>query len=246
MSSKVKLKIGTSGWHYNDWQGRFYPEDLKKKDWLKYFSKEFDTVEINNTFYQLPKLETVKNWYKTVEDNFEFTVKASRYITHIKKLKDPEQTLQKFFDIIEPLKEKLGTILYQLPPNQKIDLEKMEHFLQNIPRKNRSVFEFRNDSWYEDSLYELLSKYNCGFCIHDMPENSSPRIITSDILYVRFHGPSGKYRGDYPDKLMKDWAEWIAGKSSSSNEIYCYFNNDLKGFAVKNAKTLRNFIKEML
>ncbi len=243
---KIEIRVGTSGWSYDDWRGRFYPEDIAKTKWLEYFCKEFDTVEINNTFYHLPKNKTVKNWRDTVGDNFLFTAKASRYITHVKKLNDPEDSIDKFFDVINSFEDKLGLVLYQLPPNLHINEEKLENFLEAIPRKENSVFEFRHDSWYEKSIFDLLEKYNCGFCIHDMTGNESPRRVTSELMYLRFHGASGKYQGNYPDKMIEKWAEWVKENSRGVKRVFAYFNNDLKGYAVKNAMSLRKFLKEKL
>jgi uncharacterized protein YecE (DUF72 family) len=235
--AKCDIRIGTSGWHYSDWTERFYPADLPKNSWLEYYAGHFDTVEINNTFYRQPKLQTFKNWRKQVPKNFLFVIKASRFITHIKRLKDVEESLERFFEGVRLLKSNLGPILYQLPPSMHKDLNRLKAFLKILPKKSVSVFEFRHESWFSDDIYELLGDFNAAFCVHDLMD--VPRIITSDIIYLRFHGTTGRYQGNYSKPALQKWANWVKDNLKGKKAFFAYFNNDYNAFAVNNAKTLK-------
>jgi uncharacterized protein YecE (DUF72 family) len=240
--TKCNIRIGTSGWHYGHWSGPFYPADLPKDKWLEYYVQHFDTVEINNTFYQLPREETFRNWRKQAPAGFLFTVKANRYITyitHIKRLKDPQEVLDRFFERVRLLKKNLGPILYQLPPSLHKDLNRLESFIKLLPKKETAVFEFRHESWCCEDTYKLLDKFGVGFCIHDLSGNESPRIVTGDIIYVRFHGPTDRYEGCYPKSVLRDWAKWLKDQAKDVRSIYVYFNNDACAYAVRNAKELK-------
>jgi len=241
---RCDIRIGTSGWHYADWQGRFYPEKLPKSKWFEHYAKDFDTVEINNTFYRLPKEQTFKNWHKQAPKNFLYTVKANRFITHIKRLKDPEEPLERFFKGALLLKENLGPVLYQLPPGFHKDLDRLEGFLRILPKRLISVFEFRHKSWFSEDTYDLLRKFNTGFCIHDMPGMKVPRVITCDVIYVRFHGPTGKYQGNYSNTALRDWANWIRDNLKGKKTVFAYFNNDYNAYAIGNAKTLKEQLQD--
>jgi len=236
---KCDIRIGTSGWHYAHWEGLYYPEKLPKSKWFEYYARDFDTVEINNTFYQLPKQETFKNWHKQAPENFLYAVKANRFITHIKRLKGAEETLPRFFERAELLKENLGPILYQLPPSMHKDLERLGDFLQVLPRNRTAVFEFRHESWFSQDTYDLLNEFGVGFCIHDLSGVPTPRVITGKVIYIRFHGTIGRYDGDYPKSTLRNWAEWIKENVSEVCGVYTYFNNDAHAYAVSNAKTLK-------
>jgi uncharacterized protein YecE (DUF72 family) len=239
------IRVGTSGWHYDDWRGPFYPDKLPKSKWFEHYARHFDTVEINNTFYQLPKEQTFKNWHKQAPDRFLFTVKANRYITHIKRLKDAEEPLGRFLERARLLENNLGPVLYQLPPNLHKDLDRLGAFMQFLPKGRTAVFEFRHKSWFCEDVYELLRESNAAFCIHDMPGVPTPRTITSDVIYIRFHGSTGKYEGDYPEAALRDWALWLKEHIKGIHSVYAYFNNDIHAYAVRNAKMLREQI-EML
>jgi uncharacterized protein YecE (DUF72 family) len=232
------IRVGTSGWHYDHWRGRFYPENVPKSRWFEHYAKNFDTVEINNTFYQLPKQKTFENWYKQAPDNFLYTVKANRYITHIKRLKDAE-ALDRFLQTVRIFREKLGPILYQLPPSMHQDLERLRAFLRLLPKKETAVFEFRHKSWFDRNTYELLNKFGAGFCVHDMPGNPSPRVVTGKIIYLRFHGTTGRYQGNYPDSELKKWSRWVKENRRAVHTVFAYFNNDYNAYAVSNAKQMR-------
>jgi uncharacterized protein YecE (DUF72 family) len=240
------IRIGTSGWHYDHWGGRFYPDKLPRSKWFEHYAQHFDTVEINNTFYQLPKHETFKNWHKQAPDNFLFTVKANRYITHVKRLKNVQEPLQRFLERARLLKNNLGTILYQLPPGLHKDLDRLDAFIRLLPKDQTAVFEFRHKSWLSEDTYELLREFNAAFCVHDMPSIPTPRIITADSIYIRFHGSTGKYEGNYPKSTLQNWARWIKEKAKGIRSIYAYFNNDIHAYAVHNAKTLREEVQILL
>ncbi len=235
--AKCDIRIGTSGWHYSDWAGRFYPDDLPKSKWLEFYAENFDTVEINNTFYRQLKPQTFKNWRKQVPKNFLFVVKANRYITHIKRLKDVKEPLKRFFEGVRLLKSNLGPVLYQLPPSMHKDLDRLKTFLKLLPKKPVSVFEFRHESWFSDDTYELLGDFNAAFCIHDLMD--VPRVITSDVIYLRFHGTTGRYQGNYPKSTLQNWANWAKDNVKDKKAFFAYFNNDYNAYAVANAKALR-------
>ena len=222
VKADTDIRIGTSGWHYSDWAEKFYPAGLAKSKWLEHYADIFDTVEINNTFYQLPKQQTIKKWYQQVPKNFTYSVKANRYITHIKRLKEAAEPLERFSDTVSLLKGKLGPILYQLPPSLHKDTKLLQDFLKLLPRDEISIFEF-----------------SCGFCIHDMPGIVSPREVTGNTIYIRFHGPTGRYTGSYPKAVLKTWAQWIKKNSKKVSAVYVYFNNDFNANAVRNAKQLK-------
>jgi len=235
------IRIGTSGWSYKHWRNTFYPAEIKAKDHFEYYRRHFDTVEINNTFYRLPAKETFRNWKESVADDFLFVVKASRFITHMKKLRDPAQSIVQFFDNVVQLEEKLGPILFQLPPNLKCNYSLLQHFLQTLPPNFRYVFEFRNEDWYRDEVYELLKTFKCAFCIYELDGHLSPIETTADFVYLRLHGPGAKYQGSYPDETLAYWAEKCR-QWSQTKEVFVYFDNDESGYAAFNALRL----KEML
>jgi uncharacterized protein YecE (DUF72 family) len=240
--SDCKIRIGTSGWHYAHWIGRFYPEKLRKDRWLEHYAQHFDTVEINNTFYHLPKEQTMVNWHDRVPSGFLFAVKASRYITHIKKLRNTAEEVERFFALASLLGEHLGPILYQLPPNLHKDLSRLEEFIASIPMRDRTVFEFRHASWHQQDTFDLLNRHGVALCVHDMGDKAPPRVVTGGMVYVRFHGTNGRYQGDYPDFLLQEWADWLRNQMGTARTAYAYFNNDIGGHALKNARTLREMM----
>jgi uncharacterized protein YecE (DUF72 family) len=237
--AKQPIYIGTSGWHYEHWLGPFYPEELSSDQWLSYYAGRFHSVEINNTFYQLPDKETFTTWRERVPADFIFSVKASRYITHMKKLKDPQQPLTKFFNNVEELGDKLGPILFQLPPNWHFNEQRLAGFLDALPQGYRYVFEFRDPSWFDQRAYELLARHNAAFCIYDLNGRLSPKKITADHVYVRLHGPGPPYQGKYDIQTLSGWAGAFSAWNRQGKAIYCYFNNDVAGYAVQNAGQLQ-------
>jgi uncharacterized protein YecE (DUF72 family) len=239
----MKYFIGTSGWHYDDWRGRFYPEKLPKAKWLEFYSGHFNTLELNNSFYHLPSEAAFDNWYHASPPDFVFAVKVSRFITHIKRLKDCEDAIGNFMSRARLLKEKLGPLLYQLPPGLHRDDDRLEAFLQKLPRDLKHTIEFRHQSWFEDDVFKILRSYHTGFCVFDMPKLTSPLLATTNFAYVRFHGRQGLYSSRYTDEEMADWAEKIAGLSKKAESVNIYFNNDVAGYALENAQTIREYLE---
>lgn len=244
------IKIGTSGYSYFHWRGVFYPENLPPSKWLEYYSHYFDTVELNVTFYRLPQKKIFESWYKQTPHDFIFVIKGSRFITHIKKLKDCQDSLNLLFDRILALKEKLGIILWQLPPNFKANPKVLEEFLKTLAQKwvmfsknkLRCSFEFRNQSWYTAEICDLLKKYNYALCIADSPNFPKVEKVTADYLYIRLHGGTELYSSNYSDKELELWTSKIKKWQKQNLDIYIYFNNDAFGYAIENAKKLKNFL----
>jgi len=247
--AKGKLFIGTSGWIYGHWEGVFYPENLPSKDKLKYFSQHFKTTEINYSFYHLPRPSTYQNWYKETPADFLFAVKASRFITHIKKLKGIKEAWQQFLDNALYLKEKLGPILFQFPPSFRAtseNIRELENFFNQIRNKNaiiRIATEFRHASWCEEKIYQLLKKYNVAWVIADSPCYPKAEKITADFVYIRMHGSKVLFSSKYTKKELQDLAQKIKKWLKQNLDVYVYFNNDAYGYAIENAKTLKSFLK---
>jgi len=181
----------------------------------------------------------VESWRAKAPAGFVYVVKANRYITHIKRLKDTAEEVKRFFDVIALFEETLGPVLYQLPPSMHKNLELLDGFIALLPAEPKAVFEFRHASWYEQDTFDLLNTRGVAFCVHDMAGEESPRVVTGDTIYVRFHGPSGRYAGNYTDAMLRRWADWLKDQTQSASTIYAYFNNDIDGHAIGNAKTLR-------
>jgi uncharacterized protein YecE (DUF72 family) len=238
----AKALIGTSGWQYPVFTDRFYSKALEKTAQLSYYSSEFPTVEVNNTFYHLPREATVRNWHDRVPEGFVFSVKASRYITHIKKLLEPATTLSLFFERISPFMEKCGPILFQLPPKFTKDADRLKRFLDCLPEDRRYAFEFRSRSWFTDEVYVLLREKNAAFCIHEINFQQSPLVVTADYVYIRLHGPGQAYADPYDLDALRMWAERIRAWTSSGRDVYCYFDNTNCGYAWENAKTLQSLL----
>ncbi|GAA4792756.1 DUF72 domain-containing protein [Olivibacter ginsenosidimutans] len=238
-----KIWIGTSGWHYKHWVGKFYPDGTKDSEQLSYFTQKFKTVELNNSFYRLPSADTFTNWRKATPDDFVFAVKGSRYISHLKKLILDKQAVDEFLHHADHLKEKLGPILFQLPPRWEINLDRLATFLAYLPKRFRFTFEFRNPTWYTEETYELLRKHGCAFCIYELAGHQSPEVVTADFVYIRLHGPGNKYQGSYTDKILKDWAKKCKNWQQEGKDSYLYFDNDQAGYAAFNALTLIQLLK---
>ncbi|MBE0478145.1 DUF72 domain-containing protein [Candidatus Aerophobetes bacterium] len=236
------LHVGTSGWHYTHWKGPFYPSHLATKEFLAYYSRYFCTTEINNTFYQPAKKKSLTRWRNTVPDDFVFSVKASRYITHYAKLKSPQRHLSPFLEAIQSLGHQLGCILFQLPPRWRCNVGRLTSFLKLLPEQYRYTFEFRDPSWFCHEVYEALSKYKVAFCIYELGDVCSPKKVTTDFVYVRLHGPAGPYRGKYSTEQLAGWVGAFSSWQKQDKTIYCYFDNDEKGFAVANALELQHMI----
>ena len=238
------IHIGCSGWNYRDWRGAFYPEGLPAKRWFAFYAEQFDTVEINNSFYRLPRAETFDAWREQAPAGFCYAVKANRFITQAKKLKDCQEPLARMIAPTRHLRPALGPILYQLPPSLHLNLDRLEAFLTLLPDDLSHVFEFRDKSWYIDATRDLLDRFGAGFVAHDFPAKASPRWVSGGIVYIRFHGGTGKYVGRYPDKLLQDWADWIAEHARAGRPVWAYFNNDTDAAAIDDALTLKAMVRQ--
>lgn len=242
MQVMSELRIGTSGWHYGHWAGRFYPPEVKVRDYLRYYARHFDAVEINNTHYRLPKHETFAAWRDEAPAGFVFAVKASRYITHYSKLTKSSKTYGLFFDAVAILGDKLGPILFQTPPGWRVNAERLDTFLSELRPGLRTAFEFRNDTWFCDEVYQVLSRHNAAFCIWHLAGVQAPLAVTGRLVYVRLHGPQGAYGGSYSDEDLAAWADRIARWRAEGHDVHVYFDNDANAYAVHNALRLAEIL----
>jgi uncharacterized protein YecE (DUF72 family) len=238
-----QVRIGTSGWVYNHWRGAFYPNDLPQKKWFEYYAKHFDTVEINYTFYQLPPAEYFQSWRKQAPREFLYAVKSNRYITHMKKLKESEEAVENFLSRTRLLGEHLGPILWQLPPNWNANPNRLAAFAKLIPEDLEHAFEFRDPNWFNDEIKGILEENGLSFVIFAMPELDCPQWVTSDLIYIRFHGSREKYVGRYGRDGLKPWAKRIQDWSESGHNVYIFFNNDEHCNATKDAQTLHKLLE---
>jgi len=241
----AKYYIGTSGWVYAHWRDVFYPPKLPQPKWLEFYTGHFSTVELNNSFYRLPSEQAFSNWRATSPEGFRYAVKVSRFITHIKRLKDVAEPVETFLQRARHLNEKLGPLLYQLPPNMHRNDERLESFLQLLPKGLRHVIEFRHQSWLDEGVFDILRRHEIGFCVFDMPGLPCPLLSTADFAYIRFHGSSGLYFSCYSNEELEDWARRISGLVKDLDTVYIYFNNDAEGFAIKNAQTMAERLQSL-
>ena len=243
MINDQKYFLGCSGWYYNDWKGQFYPEKLSKSKWLEYYSSQFNTVEVNNTFYRFPTEKTVKGWYKRTPDNFKITLKANQLITHRRRFKNTQSTINRFYQLAEILENKLACVLFQFPPTLQKNIDFLKNALEQLDSSKNNVIEFRHSSWWDEEVYNILMDENVGFCTvsaHDFPLDL---INTSNYIYIRFHGVlPEKYRYFYSGEELNKWADKI--KKFSSNNIFCYFNNDYNANAPKNCIMLKKILNK--
>lgn len=235
----LSIHIGTAGWSYDHWQGVFYPAHMPASHRLEYYAQQLRCVEVNSSFYHLPDRQTLQHWFDSTPDHFRFAVKASRYITHMKKLRDPEKTVPPLLDRLATLGNKLGPVLFQLPPHWHFNAERLEGFLAVLRPGIRYAFEFRDHSWLNEQSYDLLSRHAAAFCIYELDGFLSPRPVTGDFVYVRLHGPDGAYQGSYDEHTLARWADVFSGWARTGKRVYCYFDNDQCGYAVQNALRLQ-------
>jgi uncharacterized protein YecE (DUF72 family) len=243
-------RVGCSGWNYKTWRVAFYPNALPADRWLEFYASRFDTVEINNTFYRLPERSTFAMWHEKVPKDFLFAVKASRFLTHMKRLREPEEPLARLFARASALGRRLGPVLYQLPGNFTIDLDRLDAFLDALPRRSggariRHVVEFRHPSWYVAETYSLLTRRGVALCLHDKEGSKIDEPIGGPFVYVRFHGTSGRYHGRYNRHSLNRWAHRLAEQLQEGRPVFAYFNNDPGAAAVDNALTLRSAIQRL-
>jgi uncharacterized protein YecE (DUF72 family) len=245
------VHIGCSGWNYKSWRGRFYPADLPASRWLRYYTQRFNTVEVNNTFYRLPNPATFAAWREQTPPRFVMSVKASRFLTHLKRLRDPAQPIDRLFSAAASLGPRLGPVLYQLPPQMKVDLGRLETFLAALPRvwrrrRIRHVIEFRDPSWYSDATFNLLERHEVTLCLHDKLGSAIAEPFVGPFVYVRFHGTTGHYAGSYPDARLDAWAQRLVEQHRLGLEVFAYFNNDPDAVATLNAATLQHSVQRQL
>jgi uncharacterized protein YecE (DUF72 family) len=241
-----KLHIGTSGWSYKHWRGIFYPAGLPVSRQLPFYSTQFDTTEINSSFYRLPSPGTVLNWKESVNKNFRFCPKISRWVTHAKKLNDPETSLPRFFDVFDPYRKSCGPVLVQLPPNLGFNPEKASHFFSYLRQHYKDwsfSLEARHASWGSQEALALLKKYKTGWVIADSGNRwASSEIVTARHIYLRFHGPDGSYASNYTDAALKTYARKCSAWLAQGHHLWIFFNNDIHGYAVHNAIRLRELL----
>lgn len=240
------VRVGCSGWQYSHWKENFYPPTAPQKKWLETYAERFDTVEVNNSFYRLPSEKTFSEWRDRVPDHFLYAVKASRYLTHVRRLKEPADPLHLFWSRARLLGPKRGPVLYQLPPHWKRNERRFFDFLEALPDDPLQAVEFRDPSWYTDEIFRAMETKGVAMCIHDHYESATPRETIGPFVYTRFHGADGHYEGAYSDRMLRDWAGWFAEEARSGKAIYAYFNNDTGAHAPRNARTLREFLTSLL
>lgn len=244
-----KLFIGTSGYSYPHWKKVFYPADLDESNWLEFYAKKFKAVELNVTFYRLPNKKTFEGWYKKTPKDFRFAIKGSRFITHVKRLKNDKDSIKIFFEQISSLGEKLSAVLWQLPPKFRVNIERLEDFLadthnsQLVFGKTREVFEFRDASWFCDDVYEILRKYNAAIALADHPFEMNTVPPTADFIYIRRHGPASLFSSKYSLSELRKLAESVKTWQKQKKDAYVFFNNDARGYAVENALGLKKLLR---
>lgn len=243
------IRIGTSGWSYRHWKGVFYPSDVPSGAWLAYYAGRFATVELNSTFYRTPPDSSFRAWREAAPRGFVFATKANRFITHTKRLNDARETVPRELESAQRLGPALGPVLFQLPPTMKRDVERLSGFLDALPGKGRFVVELRHRSWDDPEVYDLLARHHVAVCLHDWHRREWPlRAVegAASLVYVRFHGPDGAYGGRYEKATLKTWASRFRDWRADGRDVFCYFNNDAKGNAVRDALALRELLGEAL
>jgi uncharacterized protein YecE (DUF72 family) len=238
----MSVFIGTSGFMYPHWQGHFYPSKLPQKDWFGYYTKQFDTVELNVSFYRLPKKKTFADWRRKTGQNFTFSIKGSRYITHVKRLRDGQEAVKRFFEAAAAVKNDKEVVLWQLPPRMKANKDRLERFLEVLPQGWRHAFEFRHESWLDKEIEAILKKYQVAVVFQDFPDWPMSEKVTADFVYLRFHGRTRLYTSNYSNQELKNQGRKINRWLKKGLDVYAYFNNDALGYAVENAKALKGFV----
>jgi uncharacterized protein YecE (DUF72 family) len=245
---KGKIHIGTSGWSYKHWKDIYYPKGLKSTEWLVFYSNTFSITEINNSFYHLPQKQTVEGWVKKTPSGFLFCPKMNRFITHIKRLKEPEEPVKRFFEIFRYMQKKIGPILIQLPPSLKFDYDRTDHFFSLLKKKYKQydfALEVRDEGWLSEDSLGLMAKYGIAFVIaHSGNHFPYGEHVTAKNIYVRFHGPSGLYSSNYTDSMLKKFAKLFRKWMKAGHTLWVFFNNDVHGYAIENAKRLQELMNK--
>jgi uncharacterized protein YecE (DUF72 family) len=238
-----KVLIGTSGWTYDGWRGPFYPKDVPKKHWLGWYATQFPTAEVNGSFYRTPSLEAVRHWRDQTPKDFLFSWKASKFITHWKRLSEKsENSIALMETRLKAVSPKVGVVLFQLPPKMSVNRERLAGFLKMLAPGRRYTFEFRHKSWYADDVLDLLQRHDVSLCLSDHHDAPSPWEVTARHVYVRGHGPTGHYRDHYPDKTLRSWARDIHRWKRQRRDVFVYFDNDQKSAAPKDARRLMELV----
>ncbi|MCC6383159.1 MAG: DUF72 domain-containing protein [Dehalococcoidia bacterium] len=239
----MEFRIGCSGWSYAHWRGSFYPHHLSASKWLEYYAARFDTVELNTTFYRLPSEAAVRGWVERTPAGFSFAVKASRYVTHVLRLRGPDEALVRFFGRIEPLSARGGPVLYQTPPTLERDLEVLRRFLALLPPERLHAFEFRHENWWTESVFALLRARGAAFVLFDMGERRTPLLGTAPEVYVRLHGPEERFASAYGEERLRAWLARLRG-IEGVRRACVYFNNDVGGHAPADAALMKRLAAE--
>ncbi len=243
----ARLLVGTSGWSYRHWRGVFYPERLPARDWLRFYAQHFPTVELNTSFYRRPAAASFTRWREAAGPGFLFAVKANRYITHVRRLREPADPVARELEAVRPLGDALGPILLQLPPDLRLDLERLRELVDALPKDRRFTVEFRDQSWDSADVYDLLGERGVAVCLHDWRGRPWPVVAAENgapFAYVRLHGPTGAYTGRYSARALAVWVERCARWRRAGRDVFCYFNNDAAGNAVHDALHLRDLLGE--
>lgn len=236
----ARVLVGTSGFSYSDWKQEFYHGLTREKDMLAAYCKVFQSVEINQSFYRLPSADVVQQWVDTVPRDFVFSYKANRFLTHRKRLKDFDEPIDRLTKAVAPFGPSLGPLLFQLPPRWQVNTERLRQFVESLPASHRYTFEFRDPSWLCEEVYSILEARNHALCFYDFKTYQSPEIVTADFVYIRLHGPNAEaYSGSYSDNALECYAQKIAAWQRQGLDVYCYFDNDQKGCAPRDAQVLQ-------
>jgi uncharacterized protein YecE (DUF72 family) len=235
-----EVRIGTSGWQYRHWRGRFYPTDLPTAKWLEHYTRYFDTVELNNPFYRQPERKTFEKWRRSVPDDFVYAVKLNRFITHIKRLHIERDSVERSYGTLAGLGPKAAVVLVQLPPRMRFDEERADRFFRMVARRRRRhAIEPRDASWFTDAALAFLRGRNIALVAGETPRWPTHLAATADFVYLRFHGPGRLYASNYEDDALREWAARIKAWRAEGRDVFAYFNNDEQGYAVRNALRLR-------
>jgi uncharacterized protein YecE (DUF72 family) len=238
----MSIRVGTSGWHYRHWIDHFYPAGLHSDDWLAFYARYFHCVEINSSFYRLPSTNSIATWLQQAPAGFSFTLKASRYITHMKKLHDCAAPLAEFVRLARRFGGRLAAVLFQLPPRWHVNAQRLADFLDLLPRDLACAVEFRDPSWHIDGIYRLLEERGVAFCQFHLAGLSSPPVITARLVYVRLHGPEAPYSGRYPARELRAWADRAKAWDRQGREVCLFFDNDEQAAAIRDAQALQRLV----